>query len=131
MNYDRNVIGKTLTEEYGIDPQFKIFRYAYRNNLEEAKARFIVRVKLKRMNVNANKLFSNLPKLILFRFRGFLAKYWLCNEATGECMGVYHWATYEDAKRYSESIAMRFMKKRSVPGSVTFEITKLESLEKI
>lgn len=125
MNYDKSIIGSTLTEQYGIDPQFKIFRYAYRNHWEEAKARFIVRFRLKSMDVKANKRFSNIPMLFLFRFRGFLAKYWLCNEATNECMGVYHWATYEDAKRYSESIAMRFMKKRSVPGSVTFEITKL------
>ena len=130
MNYDKNVIGKTLTEKYGIDSNFKIFRYAYRNDWKEAEARFIVKFQLKKMNVNANKLFSNIPKIVLFHFKGFKAKYWLCNEKTNECMGVYHWATYDDAKRYSESIAMRFMKKRSVPGSVKFEIIKEENADK-
>ena len=125
MNYDRQIIGETLTEKYGIDSDFKIFRYAYRDDWKNAKARFIVRFKLKKMNVTANKLFSNIPMLVLFRFKGFKSKYWLCNKKTNECMGVYHWATCEDAKHYSESIAMKFMKKRSVSGSVTFDIIKL------
>lgn len=40
-------------------------------------------------------------------------------------MGVYHWKTVEDAERYSKSIAMRFMTKRSVEGSVWFDIISL------
>lgn len=125
MNYDKGVIGKALTDEYGIGREFKIFRYAYRNDWKESKARFYVKFKLKKMNTERNKLFSMLPMLVLFRFKGFRAKYWLCNEQTNECVGLYHWATYEDAKRYSQSIAMKFMMLRSVEGSVEFEIINL------
>jgi len=54
-----------------------------------------------------------------------MSKYWLLDEKTNTCMGVYRWATIADAERYSKSIAMKFMKKRSVEGSVSFSIQKI------
>lgn len=62
--------------------------------------------------------------LILIHFKGLSSKYWLMDEKTNTCMGVYRWQTIEDAQRYAQSIAMRFMKKRSNPDSVKFCIGK-------
>lgn len=125
IHFNKSKVGTDLFDKYGIEKRFKVFRYAYRDNWEDAKARFVVHFQLENMSAKANKRFSAIPMLFLIRFRGFMAKYWLCDEGTGECMGVYHWKTVEDAERYSKSIAMRFMTKRSVEGSVWFDIISL------
>ena len=60
--------------------------------------------------------------LIFMGFKGFRSKYWCVNEETGMCQGVYEWDRMEDAKRYSKSIAVKNMTKRSVAGSVSFKV---------
>ncbi len=119
--FNKDVVGQSLPSVYQIDKRFKIFRYAeIRKKEKEPEAWFIVRFQLKNMDVNKNKMFSILPMLVLFRFKGFRSKYWLMDEATNTCMGVYRWQTLEDARRYSKSIAMKFMTKRSNEGSVHY-----------
>lgn len=125
VNFDEEVVGKDLYEQYGINRDFKIFRYAYKEDADSAKALFKVKFQLSNMSVEKNKKFSAIPMRFLIRFKGFESKYWLCNAKTNECMGVYRWKTIEDAKRYSGSIAMRFMTMRSVKGSVSYEIKEL------
>lgn len=87
-----------------------------------AKALFIVKFQLKNMGGNRNITFSKIPMRALFHFKGFRSKYWLLDDKTNTCMG---WATIADAERYSKSIAMKFMKKRSVEGSISFRIHKI------
>jgi len=123
--FDESKVGRTLTDEYGIPPAFRVFRYAYRENADAAEALFVVSFQLKGMDGKKNIGFSRIPMRALFRFRGFLSKYWLLDESTNTCMGVYRWATVEDAERYARSIAMRFMKMRSVPGSVHWRVEKI------
>ena len=125
--FDESMIGQTLTEAYQIPPAFRIFRYAYRKNADTAEALFVVSFQLKGMDGRKNIGFSRIPMHALFRFRGFLSKYWLLDEATNTCMGVYRWATEQDARRYARSLAMAFMKKRSVPGSVHWRIERIKS----
>lgn len=121
--FNKTVVGKALPKAYHVNKNFKIFRYAELKKQEKkAEAWFIVRFSLKRMNVKKNRYFSLLPMLILFRFKGFCSKYWLMDETTNTCMGVYRWQTRADAERYAHSIAMKFMSMRSVPGSVQFQI---------
>lgn len=120
--FDESMVGKNLNEEYNIPEIFKVFRYAYKENAESAKALFVVKFQLKNMDGDRNIRFSKIPMRALFHFRGFLSKYWLLDERTNTCMGVYRWATIADAERYSKSIAMKFMKKRSVEGSVSYWI---------
>lgn len=125
--FNKEAIGRSLPDRYHIEKRFRIFRYAeIKKEAPKAEAWFIVRFQLKNMSVKKNKIFSILPMLILFHFKGFRSKYWLMDEQTNTCMGVYTWQTLEDAKRYSQSIAMKFMTKRSVAGSVQFCIGKGE-----
>lgn len=124
--FDESKVGKNLTAQYGIPKEFSVFRYAYRMDAKQAQALFIVRFQLKKMDVRRNIQFSKIPMQVLIRLKGFRSKYWLCEEKTNTCMGVYRWATIEDARKYLNSIAMWFMKKRSVPGSVSFEIKRIE-----
>ena len=125
LYFNSEVVGKAMPKVYGIPSQYKIFRYAeLKKNLEEPSGWFIVHFQLKNMDVRKNKIFSLIPMLVLFTFKGFRSKYWLMDEANNACMGVYRWQTEEDARRYSESIAMKFMRKRSVEGSVWSQIGK-------
>jgi hypothetical protein len=84
---------------------------------------FRIRFKPKNMTIEQNKKFSRLPMLAFMGFWGFRSKYWMVNEQSGLCLGVYEWDTLEDAERYSKSIALRFMTKRSVDGSVSWEVS--------
>lgn len=126
IHFDESMVGKNLKEEYKIPETYKVFRYAYKDNAELAKALFIVKFQLKNMNGDRNIRFSKIPMRALFHFRGFMSKYWLLDKKTNTCIGVYRWATIADAERYSKSIAMKFMKKRSVEGSVSCRIQKIE-----
>lgn len=123
--FDESMVGENLKEEYQIPERFKVFRYAYKKNAESAKALFIVKFQLKNMDGDRNIRFSKIPMRALFHFKGFMSKYWLLDEKTNTCMGVYRWATIADAERYSKSIAMKFMKLRSVKGSVSYQIQKI------
>lgn len=123
--FDESKVGKNLKEDYKISETFKIFRYAYKKNAKSAEALFMVKFQLKNMDGNRNIRFSKIPMRALFHFRGFMSKYWLLEEKTNTCMGVYRWATIADAERYSKSIAMKFMKKRSVEGSISYSIQKI------
>ncbi|MEM1483717.1 YdhR family protein [Oscillospiraceae bacterium PP1C4] len=122
IHFDKKVIGKDLLDQYGIEKRYKIFRNAYKNDCEQAKALFIIRFQLKNMSSKINKIFSLLPMLFLIHFKGFMSKYWLCDDNTNECIGVYCWKSRADAERYANGIAVSFMKKRSIKDSVTYEI---------
>jgi len=74
------------------------------------------------MTVEENKRFSRIPMLVFMGFRGFRSKCWMVDEATGLCQGVYEWDTLQDAENYSKSVAVSFITKRSVLGSVSSEI---------
>ena len=122
---DKEVVGKSLPESYKVPERFKIFRYAeIRKKQREPEGWFIVRFQLRHMDVKKNQWFSLLPMLVLVRFKGFRSKYWLMDEASNTCMGVYRWQTEEDAIRYAQSIAMKFMRMRSVEGSVSYQVGK-------
>ena len=41
---------------------------------------------------------------------------------TGENQGVYEWETVDHAESYARSFALRFMTRRSIPGSVSYRI---------
>ncbi len=123
--FDKSIIGKNLPNLYHIDQRFKIFRYVeIQKRGKEPEAWFIVRFQLKNMTVSKNRFFSIFPMLLLFFFKGFRSKYWLMDEKTNTCMGVYRWQTIEDAEYYSKSIAMKFMTKRSNKGSIHYCIGK-------
>ena len=72
--------------------------------------------------MRANIRFSLLPMIPLLGLHGFREKLWCVNEETGMCQGVYAWQTLADAEAYADSVALRFMTDRSVPGSVSHRI---------
>lgn len=105
---------------------YTVFRHVCVTPFEKAEndpeAVFRVVFQPANMSIEENKRFSILPMLCLLGFKGFRSKYWCVDEKTGVCHGTYEWQTVEDAVNYSKSIAMRFMTRRSFPGSVHYEI---------
>ncbi len=81
-----------------------------------------MRFKLARMSTQLNRLFSLLPIPFFIGLPGFRAKLWTVNEETGENQGVYQWDSLKQAEAYANSFAMRFMSRRSLPGSVSHQI---------
>jgi hypothetical protein len=104
--------------------RFRVFRHVKirTRNEVEPEAIFIIRFRLKNMTIQGNMRFSVLPMMVFMGFKGFREKYWCVNDETGLCQGVYAWQTLADAENYAGSIAMRFMRWRSVPHSVTYRI---------
>lgn len=102
---------------------FTVFRHVIIQSRKPApQAMFTIRFRPKDMGIEANKCFSRLPMMVFMGFGGFRSKLWMVDESTGECQGVYEWQTVKDAENYSRSIALRFMTRRSVSGSVKFDI---------
>ena len=73
-------------------------------------------------DIAANLRLSKVLMWVFMGFEGFRSKYWGVNETTGECRGIYEWDTLQDVERYSKSIAVRNMTRRSKPGSVSFRV---------
>ncbi|MCL1897152.1 MAG: YdhR family protein, partial [Clostridiales bacterium] len=124
VRFVKSSIGEEFTMDDG--KTFTVFRHVvishYSKISTKPQAVFRVRFQLKGMSIEKNKKFSRIPMLVFMGFHGFRSKYWMADETTGLCQGVYEWDTRQDAENYSRSIALAFMTKRSVPGSVSFEI---------
>jgi hypothetical protein len=122
IQFVKSDIGKEFTMEDGVT--FKVFRRVIirSSNKNNPQAIFKIRFQPKDMTVEENKRFSRIPMLIFMGFHGFRSKYWMVNEETGLCQGIYEWNTLQDAVAYSKSIAVKFMTKRSVEDSVKYKV---------
>lgn len=89
---------------------------------------FHVKFHLKNMSPNINKTFSLIPIPFFVGLPGFRAKIWAFNDKNGEFHGFYEWESLAYAKKYSESFAIKFMTKRSLPNSVKHEIIELKKV---
>ena len=126
VKYNKSGVGKEVKTDDG--KTFTVFRHVIirqtAKNHTKPQAVFIIQFQPKNMTIEENKRFSRLPMLVFMGFHGFRSKYWMVDEATGLCRGVYEWNTLQDAENYSKSIAIRFITKRSVSGSVSFKIVE-------
>ena len=127
LHFPRHRIGESVTMEDG--DNFTIFRHVVvspsSNQGEPPHAVFRVRFRIENMSPQQNKRFSLIPIPFFIGLPGFRSKLWMTNETTGFNQGVYEWNTIQDAHNYANSFAMKFMEKRSVPGSISYQITKI------
>jgi hypothetical protein len=75
-----------------------------------------------KMHPRLNQAFSWLPIILFIGMPGLVDKTWVVDDENGTFGGIYHWRSEEDARRYSRSLALRFMLGRSVPGSVSYSV---------
>ncbi len=124
LHFPKKRIGEEVTMEDG--QRFTVFRQVIVDPApgqpEEPGATLVVRFHVANMSPRQNKLFSLLPIPFFIGLPGFRSKLWAFNENTGDFQGIYEWDTVQDAESYANSFAMKFMTKRSVPGSVSYEI---------
>ena len=130
LHFPRDRIGQVLTMEDG--REFAIFRQVVVDTSpdrpEEPGAIFRVRFRVAHMSPRQNRLFSLLPIPFFVGLPRFRSKLWMLNESTSDFQGIYEWGTAQDAENYAASFAMKFMAKRSVPGSLSYEIIPNRSL---
>jgi hypothetical protein len=123
IEFNKSVVGNAITMKNG--KKFTIFRRVkiekYFGNDAEPKGLFIAQF-TPRMDIKKNIRLSKILMLVFMGFKGFRSKYWCIDEETGMCQGLYEWDKLEDAERYSKSIGVRNMTKRSVPGCISFEV---------
>lgn len=123
VQFENSVVGEKITMADG--KSFTIFRRVEIGKLTanriDPQSLFIIRFTPK-TDIKANIRLSRIMLFIFMGFKGFCSKYWCVDENTGECQGIYEWAKIEDAERYSRSIAIRNMTKRSKPGSISYQI---------
>ncbi len=126
LHFPRHRIGESVTMEDG--EIFTVFRHVIvipsSNQGEPPRAVFRVRFRVANMSPQQNKRFSLIPIPFFIGLPGFRSKLWMTNETTGFNQGVYEWNTIQDAQNYANSFAMKFMEKRSVPGSISHQITR-------
>ena len=114
--------------------EFEVFRHVIigkKEDLLQDGAICIVRFKLNKMSIQANKRFSRIPIPMFIGLPGFNAKLWMCNEETGYNQGIYQWETKQDAENYSKSFAVRFMTSRSEENSISYQIIENRNIYKI
>jgi len=121
FHFPKERIGEVIEYE---GEKFTIFRQMLVDTEDSAEPRavFKARFHVENMSPERNKVFSRFTIPFFSGLPGFRSKLWLLNEETGDNMGIYEWATPEDAAFYSQSFAMHFMTGRSTPGSTKFEI---------
>ncbi|MHA1473686.1 MAG: hypothetical protein ACTSRX_06735 [Promethearchaeota archaeon] len=106
--------------------KFKIFRQVIKKPSKKQtfhpKALFKVRFIVENMSMKQNIRFSRFPIPFFIGLPGFRSKLWTFSEETKYFQGIYEWDTIKHAEKYSTSFAMKFMTRRSKPGSVNSSI---------
>lgn len=124
VRFPRDRVGSVVTMPNGRD--YTVFRQVVLRprpgQPDQPGALFTPYFHVAGMSPGLNRLFSLLPIPFFVGLPGFRSKLWLVDPATGDFAGLYEWDTVEDAESYSRSFAMRFMTRRSVPGSVSCEV---------
>ena len=123
IHFPRDCIGD-LHHEPGED--FVVFRKMVLDpsdeQPEEPQALFKVRFRFAKLSAAANKRLSLIPAPFIAAQPGFRSKTWMLGRDTGCFQGVYEWDSIAEAEAYATSFPLRLMKKRAVPGSVTYEV---------
>jgi len=123
VHFPKDCIGDV---SQGPDEEYVVFRKLVLDPTEaqpeKPGAVFNVRFRFARLSVKANKRLSLIPAPFIAAQPGFRSKTWMFGRDTGNFEGVYEWDSVADAEAYLTSFPLSLMKRRAVPGSVSFEI---------
>jgi len=122
IRFPKEYLGKELVIEDG--KKFTVFRHIVvnKNNHRQEAVVLKVRFRLANMSAGTNRIFSLFPIPFFIGLPGFLEKLWTISEDHKTCQGIYQWESKETAEKYGHSFAMKFMARRSIPGSVAYKI---------
>ena len=123
VHFPGKYIGQNLTMEDG--KKFAVFRrlnIGDKADIANDNAVFKVRFQFKNLGPSINKNLSMIPTPFLIGMKGFREKYWTFDENSGFFQGSYQWESKEFAEKYPNSFIFKLMTKRSVPGTLSYEI---------
>ena len=121
-------LGKNLKKETLIDgnENFIAFRKIMVDpNLEQFTppgAIFQVRFRFKNLPEKTNRFLSIIPIPLIVAQPGFLSKTWFLGNDTGDFIGFYEFDSIDKAEMYWDSLPLRMMRNRAVPGSLRHEV---------
>jgi hypothetical protein len=115
-------IGAGITDEKG--QQFTIFREVVIDPTENQPKRpgavLVIHFKVTNISPELNKIYSLLPLPLYIGDPGFRSKLFTINGE--DCQSIYEWDTVQDARNYVNSVALKTILVRAVPGSVSYKI---------
>lgn len=119
--------GEVVTDEAG--RQFTVFRQVVVSSAKGSPSRLgavlTLHFKVKNMSPAVNRFYSLLPLALYIGDPGFRSKLFTINEE--DCQSIYEWDTVEDAENYVQSIALKSILLRSVPGSFSYSIKAVQN----
>lgn len=130
IHFSKKYVGKMLSMEDG--QEFRVIRDLIVDpieNLERSVAIFKVQFKFSSLPLAVNKRLSMFPAPFLMAKPGFFEKIWAVSE-DGYFQGIYQWASKEFAESYPKSFIFKLMTKRSVEGTLSFDIIEDTVLSK-
>jgi hypothetical protein len=119
----KKTIGKSVIMEN--NKKYQIIRdlmIDHSNDNKESLAVFMVSFKFSGFPLSINKRLSLIPTPFLIAQKGFKRKIWLFND-DGDFMGIYQWASYDDAVNYPKTLIFRILTKRARKGSLNYELS--------
>lgn len=122
LHFPTNSIGEVVFDKSG--KSFTVFREVVVDpEMDQPKnpgATLVLHFRVSNMTPAANELFSMLPLPLYLGDPGFRSKLFTIH---GEyCQSIYQWDTAADARAYVNSMAVKMVSGRSVPGSFSYEI---------
>jgi len=124
VHYPKDRVGETLTMENG--EKHTMFREMKVTSSRSVPADCMTVLKVRFKFAR----FSLIPIPVIIGMPGFRQKTWTFCEESGYSLGIYQFESMEQAEQYRNSIIMRVLGKRSVPGSTTHEFYSGMLIEK-
>jgi hypothetical protein len=124
IRFPKDRTGKLLTmengEEYYVFDDVQVV--SSRPQLAESMTVLRVRFKFDRYSDAVNRRLFQIFTPIITGMPGFQRKIWTFCEKSGDYQGIYQFESMELAERYRKSPIMWVLEKRSVPGSISYEL---------
>lgn len=131
VSFPKDRLGKTLAFED--DGVHSVFREMQVSSPQPCPSKYMtvlkVSFKFARFSPTVNKWLSLIPVPVILGMPGFRHKTWTSSGDSGYSQGIYQFESMDLAVGYRESLIMRVLKKRSVPGSTSYEIFPGTSIE--
>ncbi|KAF5088864.1 YdhR family protein [Methanobacterium aggregans] len=129
IRFQKDDLGKTIQMNDGY--RFTILKHAVKASETEDEGEptvLCLRFHLEETENGKDIKHSRLPMFFSLGLPGLREKIWMVNKWNGDFQGIYEWDSEENAHRYVDSFAMKFMTRNAVPGSVKYEIIPRISL---
>jgi hypothetical protein len=121
LHFIKQRLGQVVTADNARD--YTIFREIIvdrrSDQPEKPKAVFVLNFQVTNLSPKQNQFLSLLPIPLYVGFPGFRSKVYTINQSY--CQSIYEFDTAQDAENYSQSAALKFITRRSVPGSVSYK----------